>query len=118
MDLVKDINPYDKDSNSLPSAEILFSGVFHTRSQRLLVKMWSRRYFLTPRDSCLLKCARQCTLQDETTSGTMPASPALSWSRKGERGMKEDGEREAELGRLNHLSFQYRARAKLACSML
>lgn len=106
MDLVKDINPYDNDYNSLPSAGILFSSVSHSQSATTCENVvW--RYFLAPQDSCLLKCARQCTLQAETTSGTMPALPALWWSRKGERGMKEDGEKAAELGRLNQLSFQY-----------
>lgn len=40
--LVKDINPYGNDCDNLPSAGTLCSGVFHTRHQRLLVKMWSQ----------------------------------------------------------------------------
>lgn len=77
MGLVKDINPYDSDCNNLPSAGILSPGVFHACNQRLLVKNAVLRDFLAPQYSCLLKHARQCTLRDGSTSGTMPTLPVL-----------------------------------------
>lgn len=67
------------------------------------------RYFLAPQDSCLLKHVRQCTLHEGSISRPVPTLPAPWWGIKGERGMKEDVEKETELGGLNKLSFQYRA---------